>query len=409
MTKAFQTIWWPVKLIPALLKTFLYYVLIILALSFLVQFLYRDCPKPNDNPDVYALGLPPSPSPSSTKVDDPPITILDFEKGHDDLKYIIRDTLYTDRQLNMIKRLITESISYMISESSLPSKVRLLQDLTIYQSVSEYTSKNLYQFCHDVDTVASLVVRRFETAIKVSPLEKSQQNEQEFVDGFVSDVTPSFALLNTSGPLIEHSTLSLNDHATELKASLADGHGALHNIRGQIIENRKLWERLLDTMGFSRADTLDIERQIIILETIQPVIENVVLFTTHLNQTLASIDKNLKYLIENTLRLKKAYVDNEWYGRVIKLTLTAEKDPPELGWKGVDKGLEGVKTGLKDWKVFKDHWDQKSSDVMREDWRMNPEIFEAMQKLYEDIVSKKFWRVNTVRDGHKLVEGKFTD
>ena len=323
-------------------------------------------------------------SPHSFGSDESSVVLEDYIRhSHGNLRYLIRDRVYTKYQMEDIKVMLGSSITTAINASSLPSRGRLLQDLTLYQSASDSAVDNIWSFNSKVHGIVGRATAHSQVALDHLQSYVAHGDEQEFIDQRIESIADQLYLLNASAPKTLDSLLSLDEITTTLKTRLRDDYESITASCNKTTGNGLTLYRWSCAPKSPMTDTSDLGEQIATLETIIPVIEDVVQFVGHLLWRFKKTGKDLEYLIENTLRLKRDCVYNEWYGRVSG-SLYAEEDVPiirEVGWKGVDQGLQGLKTALAAWSAFDKDFLQSCPLEDYSEWMRSTRSYSTVNKL----------------------------
>ena len=389
LPKACQTVWLLIKTTIAYPWTFLRYLLIVIALSFFAYgcFVFFCCLPLMSKNYSSTSSLTRSPPPVSIKVENSLINREEIWKIHGDWGYAIRDRYYTLRQMGAIdRRILGSRVSTIINASSLSSREELLQDLTSYISASNSAILKFATFHKNVNELLGYWMASIcKAAMFDSPPPKHR--EQRLVHDYIEHIAPQFAHVNTSGLQFLDSLRSINDHAIKLKAGLAKEYANIFGTRAQIIGNRSFWDRRSCARGFPMTDTLEVETQIDILRTIQPVVAEVVSFAGHLLSTVQPIRKDLEQLIEDTLKLKDR-VYNPWYGLLYEILDKIGKHniDGELDSEGEELGVKGLATACRRWGAFQKSFDQsRPSNRGKADDRRESKVYEALEMLFLDM------------------------
>ena len=164
-------------------------------------------------------------------------------------------------------------------------------------------------FNQNADQLSWQVLGALKAAIDSSSY-KGYVDEQTPVGFAIPSVARKFHALNISAPRALDSVQSLNEDIAKLKPGLANDNETLRRLRDHIIRRCSSWDLFLAGIGISMPDSFEVDKQIAILETIQPVIEGVGYFVGHPLWVLRLLGNNLEYLIENTQRLKPGVAYN---------------------------------------------------------------------------------------------------
>lgn len=389
LPKACQAVWLLIETAIAYPWTLLRYLLVVIALSFFtygcfVFFCYLPLMSKNYSS---ICSLTRSPPPISIKIENSLINREEVWKIRGDWGYAIRDRSYTLRQMGVIdRRILGSRVSTIINASSLSSREELLQDLTSYISASNSAILEFAAFHKNVNELVGYWMASIcKAAMFDSPPPKLR--EQSLLHDYIEHIDPQFAYVNTSGTQLLDSLRSMNDFAIKLKAGLAKEYASIFGTRAQIMGNRSFWNRRACARGFPMTDTLEVETQLDILRTIQPVVAEVVSFVGHLLSTLQSIRKDLEQLIEDTLKLKDR-VYNPWYGllyemlsKVGKHNINGELDP-----EGEETGMKGLVTACRRWGTFRRSFEQsRPLNRAKADDRRESKAYEALEMLFLEI------------------------
>lgn len=387
LEKACQTFWSLIKTTIAYSWTILRYLLIVIALSFFTYgcFLFL-CHLPLVSKKYSSIcSLIRSPPPVPIKVEKPAINREEIWKLHGVWEYAIRDRSYTLRQMGAIdRRILGSRVSPIVNASSLSSREELLQDLTLYLSASDSAIRKFDTFHKDVNELVGYWVASIcKPAMSGSPPPKDR--EHKLVHDYVEYIAPQFSHVNASGPEFLDSLRSINDYAIKLKARLAKAYANINGTRDQIIRNRSFWDRRACARGFPMTDTLEVETQIGILRTIQPVVAEVVAFAGHLLSTLQTIRNDLEQLIEDTMKLKEY---NPWHDLMYGVLDYFGKYNVnrEVGSEGGKHGLKGLVTVCQRWGAFRFSFDQRRpANRGKADDKRESKVYEALELLFRDM------------------------